>query len=355
MRGHLRKLILVVAIFVLVLSIVSCSVAIKMVSSTASVSSNAALPSSSMPTTSSITASASSGDAPTTYISFIDAENGFGVGTSANPNSILYTSDGGKTWSTLPAFPDTSLTPKKISFLNIKTGFLLCSNSPEENGISGENGVLYATNDGGETWAKTADLSTFLRDYGFPSYFRMFDAQNGIICCQESGTMEYLRTKDGGKTWTLAFGDGQGQGPPTTCAFDNADRGVIFYLGANFALYSGGKVGSIMENDVINVDMHCYAVAMRSNKIVAYMYEVPVASGVGSYNFNIIVSEDDGHSWNSVPLPTPVSKTLISEIKNGEIVTSCMDFPDPNNGFLMISAFSSLLYTTDGGNTWNWR
>ena len=129
-------------------------------------------------------------------VSFVDTETGW----TFWGGKLRATSDGGTTWDevTLPAGVGT------ISALSLRTatsGYLM---TPE--------GVLYSTDDGGESWSSQDIIGE--GDYGemmlLPSEqptaaIRFFGADHGVVVMSMAGGGESkvvaLRTADGGKTW----------------------------------------------------------------------------------------------------------------------------------------------------------
>ena len=76
--------------------------------------------------------------------------------------------------------------------------------------------------------------------------------------------------------------------------------------------------------------------------------------GESSASFeSMLVSDDVGATWKQIPLSAQTAN-LLQRVNNHGYGTY-MDFPDSKNGFIMVPGYSSLLCTTDGGNTWKWN
>ena len=117
---------------------------------------------------------------PINGISFVDGENGFGIGTIFKQNTLLHTTDGGATWSVLPSMPDLRRAPVMLSFISSQTGYIICQNDLSASGVQ-LSVSLFKTADGGNTWIKITDIGGDLPEWGPPWYFWMFDAWNEKI------------------------------------------------------------------------------------------------------------------------------------------------------------------------------
>jgi photosystem II stability/assembly factor-like uncharacterized protein len=113
-------------------------------------------------------------------LSFVDANNGFVVGT----NGIVFrTTDGGSAWDSLATLGTTS-TVFAVKFFNSNTGVVSYSNT------------IARTTNAGATWTTVSDPSVVtntILGMGFN------DVSNGIAVATSGGL---YRTYDGGQTWT---------------------------------------------------------------------------------------------------------------------------------------------------------
>ncbi|MDE0089019.1 MAG: YCF48-related protein, partial [Candidatus Poribacteria bacterium] len=88
-----------------------------------------------------VTVSQSQWQAGFSDVFFVDAQNGWIVGSDS---TILNTTDGGKTWNHQPNRPlPFKIELKKVRFINPKIGWVV-----------GENGTVLKTLDGGKQWSK---------------------------------------------------------------------------------------------------------------------------------------------------------------------------------------------------------
>lgn len=132
---------------------------------------------------------------------FFDQQQGIvSVFGNAGQQSLLATSDGGRTWS-YRALPPTGYS-LSVDFIDANTGWDIVT-PPGWSKLSGApKDWLYRTNDGGQTWTLVqADLPL-----GFPIFGLWFvDANNGFAGQQNVALTgsELLRTTDGGQTWKV--------------------------------------------------------------------------------------------------------------------------------------------------------
>ncbi len=135
---------------------------------------------------------------PVSDISFTDAQNGFGLGELADENALLATRDGGQTWAAVFSFAGTCQA-ERISFISPTEGWTLAY-GVDSDGVENSQTVLH-TSDGGKTWSSTGSFPA----YATARYFRFFDAENGVAV-QEGAEYRLSRTSDGGKTWSPSSG-----------------------------------------------------------------------------------------------------------------------------------------------------
>lgn len=166
-------------------------------------------------------------------IYFLDQSTGWAVGEGG---LVLYTKDGGKNWVHQKSGTDFLL--QHVFFVDTKKGWILADH-PEK--TSGEESMVLHTEDGGKHWQvqlKTHDL--WLEQVIFT------DNKTGWISTVSGGgpgegvgEVVLLHTRDGGKTWLeLKFADiSYG-----TLVFIDKDRGVLAAdKGRNYVTKDGGK------------------------------------------------------------------------------------------------------------------
>jgi len=229
-------------------------------------------------------------------VHFVDERRGWAAG---GKGALLSTDDGGATWRAMPAPSEDSL--RDVYFADEANGWLVCERglhalgdeaeprsyllrtadggrtwsrvSPAAGGAEGrlvglrfadaahgwaygELGALYATRDGGDTWARQAVPTRRLLLAA-----EFFDARRGWLA-GAGGTL--LRTEDGGATWRegLVVGGREAGGPaaarrpatgPRFNAVEFADERRGWAVGSRGALYAtedGGRTWRAQNSGV---------------------------------------------------------------------------------------------------------
>lgn len=113
-------------------------------------------------------------------LKFYDTENGI---MYRDYDSLLKTSDGGKTWKSVHTYPAYIY---DITYADRNTAY-----------ATGEGGIVFKTNDGGDSWNFKNPPDAFLGGYDLSvQYF--FNASSGIAAGLRG---KLLKTNDGGNTW----------------------------------------------------------------------------------------------------------------------------------------------------------
>lgn len=181
---------------------------------------------------------------PAYQIDFIDASHGWLAididhGFGRFQVALMRTSDGGKTWQKIL---DTTLDPsglptsdiKNFSFTSQQDGWM---SGPEED----PSVRLYATHDGGVTWAPAQIPSVTIPDTTYTQSYGPFFNDNGRqgtvtavsgVATSNSTYLTTFQTSDSGKTWkqvgdSLVSGDTVGF---RQVAFTNASNGWVMGL-----------------------------------------------------------------------------------------------------------------------------
>ena len=294
-------------------------------------------------------------------IFFHDQNEGWAVGE----HGILYTTNGGKQWSQRNIVNDSLVGGYKIVFQNRNKGWGFFSSSqipiqfaktedggkswvdcsglvenPRLNDIVFVNDslgficadrYLAKTRDGGKTWV-ALDTSGIAAVFPFLK-LQMLDTSIGYCM----GPFSLAKTIDGGKTWNIVLLERSG-GDFVDLHFSCADTGFVFEEEYDYMhLFRTNDGGRTWSNKVLN-NLH-----------------VPITSvsfpernkGIGAgYNGAIyrILGESDS----------------VFEITKGTgYELMCMDFCDARHGYAGTGHIwrrdSALLFTTDGGSTWNKR
>ncbi|MBM4177961.1 MAG: hypothetical protein FJ211_01340 [Ignavibacteria bacterium] len=127
---------------------------------------------------------------------------------------VVRTTDGGKTWrgNTIPgAFLEY------VQFLNPTTGF-----------VSGQGGV-FRSDDGGATW-RDITPTPMVQDKGWGSFWLNDRVGLYFVGGCINGTQAFYRTSDGGRNWTVFFGNEPNSG---------LSDGLLYADGTGWAVSSG--------------------------------------------------------------------------------------------------------------------
>ncbi len=211
-------------------------------------------------------------NAITTYF-FLDAKHAY-LGVLQNgATSLLWTQDGGKTWTTVP-FNISPFGISQITFLDAQHGWMTFD---KDHGHGNYYIALMNTHDGGKTWHTvfdmTPDTQSSLPEKGL-KYFTFTSPHKGWVTGTEDFNAINARlyeTLDGGKMWTrvslpaLPHGTySYSYGPYFTNAYDgtllvrygfNPGAGTGYYL-LNYRTSNGGKTwvaaGSALQTNAPN-------------------------------------------------------------------------------------------------------
>jgi photosystem II stability/assembly factor-like uncharacterized protein len=145
-------------------------------------------------------------------LDFVDASDGWG----ASP--LRHTTDGGRTWTDSPAQPcpaSLDMRPVGVSFVDAKRGWVACLG--DSVGTQANQQEVVGTTDGGKTWTVLAsawvtnpDVGSIPRA-GFPSGIAMRANGSGLIWMPITAVDGTWRTADGGRTWIdVRIGANQG-------------------------------------------------------------------------------------------------------------------------------------------------
>lgn len=112
---------------------------------------------------------------------------------------VLRTTDGGRSWSDVSVPGAESLQFRDITAFDARRAVVLAAGS-------GTDSRMYATSDGGATWQlayENTDPAAFFDCMDF------FDARHGLVMSDPvDGKFRILRTSDGGASWTVESPDG---------------------------------------------------------------------------------------------------------------------------------------------------
>jgi photosystem II stability/assembly factor-like uncharacterized protein len=145
-------------------------------------------------------------------LDFVDANDGWG----ASP--LRHTTDGGRTWTNSPTQPcpaTLDMRPVGASFVDAKRGWVACLG--DSVGTQANQQEVVSTTDGGKTWTVLAsawvtnpDVGSIPRA-GFLSGIAMRPNGSGLIWMPITAVDGSWRTTDGGRIWTdVRIGANQG-------------------------------------------------------------------------------------------------------------------------------------------------
>ncbi len=291
---------------------------------------------------------------------FSDASHAWVAYGPANPGAVppgirvWFTSDGGGSWSygvvDTSQVSQESFIPLYLDFADSEHGWLLVALGA---GMNHQYVGLFATKDGGKTWALIQDPTTPAEIQSFPKTGMIFaDANTGWLTRDGQGVdavAHLIKTEDGGVTWTRIDLDGPdgsnswydthacGTYSPTTLSVQSLLVLVKCVDTATFKveqdyLYSTSDGGQTWK-----------AVTMPA----AFAVEDPPAGGLffvnaqsgmalGRHMYN---TEDGGKTWSSGKLVNWDGQFSFLDLKNGWAVAR-------NAGQI------ALVNTMDGGKTW---
>ena len=219
-------------------------------------------------------------------VGFSDAEHAWAVGGDYSKDSqgaLLVTSaDAGKTWTRQPFTATSAL--EQVQFPTASVGY-----------VTGDDGAVYSTTDGGVHWARTAAGAA---DVSFTG-LSFVDATHGWVCGPQGNEDFYggrcYATADGGATWKDVSPDKDIV--VTDCSFVSANEGWV--IGEDSTLFH---------------------------------------------------TTDGGATWSKERLTMVPGAALLRldfvDAENGWLIGSC--FP----GGQQYDSWGVVLHTTDGGETW---
>ncbi len=284
-----------------------------------------------------------------------------GITDDCEAINVLTCSEFGDEWSVLAEcdpveWPDSYLTPTNHHFIDNDNGYVIMS---QGNGGYGNPGI-YKTTDGGATWEEkygyTSDGGADgIKDFAFK------DALNGIainfiINDDETFISNFIRTTDGGESWTnetdLLFTDIELQ---KIIAIDGVyyvyGQDIYDWDGISWFIYKsedGVEWTEVYSEDTPNYYSFPGAMHFLTAEI-GYVVTQP-----DSNQYSIVKKTvDGGTSWTDITVPTDLVPEKFS--------FNDLYFIDENQGFIVagnhcddIACYRgyAILYTPDGGENW---
>jgi len=250
---------------------------------------------------------------------------------------ILYTTDGGETWEQIMLGDPSELRfklPNVLYFVDDQVGFM------------GGYGILYVTYDSGLTWSpveipettKQEDELSINGIFAF-DHQKIYLATGDVDPDSEKGDKETL---DALVHRILFFNDPQYR--LNAYLEGNVPKGIN---GALYYTSNGGQTWNILKSAADESYYQVFFVDEDNGWLLAFP-----ADYTGEYH-RIYHTTDGGETWDEQEVPDP------ADIPGVEVYSiGWLHFFDENKGFAIaggqgvLSYKSVILYTTDGGETW---
>jgi photosystem II stability/assembly factor-like uncharacterized protein len=256
---------------------------------------------------------------------FLDTTHAWAIyrlGNSGPVTEVMVwsTTDGGQNWKKADPIQisDEGLAPVQLFFVDPSHGWFLGQIYPGMNQVYTS---VYATQDGGATWAKISDSTpgsdkglpgSYSLPYG-PALFTFLDETHGF-----AGGQNLYQTTDGGKTWTAAALPDPPDAPTLASP--------VFYVSP--PQFSTPQDGILTYTLFLADNVFCPPCDV-SDKLPAAIY--------------IYTTHDAGKTWNPVRAPENTGLAGLVDAQRGWFVGR------QNTGALEASIYT----TSDGGATWN--
>jgi photosystem II stability/assembly factor-like uncharacterized protein len=242
-------------------------------------------------------------DDPLTRVFFLDAKNGWAM---TDGGKILGTHDG-RTWAELSTVSGTA---KGVWFLNPQTGLEI------ENRDSTSQSTLRRSEDGGKTWQPLSRCSVDATVGGLPrkldcrmGAMQLLSSTAGFVGGGASGMAVFGKTSDGGQTWALSVIP-ETKWSITDVRFWTEKDGIVV-LSNGEEVHWTADGGGTWTRAVMQRPWPSYF-GVGEGKII-----VGVKDGGG-----IVYSFNGGRNFTSRPFPLPAPVTAVT-------------FPDAQHGYLV--------------------
>lgn len=246
-------------------------------------------------------------------VHFVDAENGWAVGTL---NTIMRTSNGGNNWH--PQDPPPSAHYYSVHFVDAKTGWAAGTQ------------VVHTT-DGGETWIERSNgISHTVWDIHFT------DSTTGwAVGGRESQfpggdpIRTIYKTEDGGETWAAQY-----------YGYDELPLHDVFFIDSN-AGWAVGDAGAILHTQDGGSSWHAQESGTPNHLRSVHFTDANTGRAVG-VSGTLLYTTDQGSTWkhHDIGVPQHLESIHFTDADTGWIAGG-----DTGTGLI--------LHTTDGGITWH--
>lgn len=299
-------------------------------------------------------------------IFFTDPSNGWIIRSSFGTTEtvVLRTTDGGHTWK-VSAFPDTN-TLSSFYFSSPSHGWLMTSWDASS---TKESKALYATQDGGATWALVMQNEQYNPNLpnntiplpGVTTGMIFKDGSRGFVTLQTGALPKIYVTKDGGATWAA------GSEFLVNESFGGCDRviaGEPEFFGTDHT--SGWLSVGCQKEKEASMTYNGYFTANGGENWKFISFSRPALTGINrhvapeflssqagwSLEGNLLYKTmNQGQTWTALPASSVLQSKLL---EYPEVVK--LQFISDDVGWLLIQKEedrrSILLQTTNGGVSW---
>jgi photosystem II stability/assembly factor-like uncharacterized protein len=265
---------------------------------------------------------------------FFVGGRGWAVG---GKGALLETVDGGATWRVRARVTEDAL--QDIFFTDERTGFVVCVRSVYSPMKVGEpRSYLLKTNDGGETWARVDVVGAGEDDLQL-ARVRFADARRGWVFGEEGAL---YATEDGGATWTRLR-------LPTRHLLLGAqlfDAGRAWLVGAGQTILQTSDGGATWrEGQVVTLPARFSSTSLSH-----------AAQAQSSLRLNAVSFADARHGWavgagGAVLATADGGRTWAAQESGTDSDLFDVKFFDAREGWA-VGADGAAIHTTDGGQTW---
>jgi photosystem II stability/assembly factor-like uncharacterized protein len=328
-----------------------------------------------------------------TWLGFIDRQNGW---AETDLHNLLRSRDGGVTWQTIvnPCQPDSKQEHQSFRFLNASVGWAVCD---LDRSAGQQRSSLYRTQDSGDHWEKLAETPVDNKDQTpatatpgwlprvpYPDPLSFVDRYHGWLV----GNLGSLfTTRDGGRTWLELKPEGLNSLYARPQFLDEKNGFILAGSG-----FTNDRGALLKTSDGGHTWTQIFPILYpRKTSFLDPHTGFGVGSAAGSNQ--VYRTDDGGHSWNKVGalpkyveterqvqfvdaahgwvmvndcLPDEICNQLalyrtadggrswerLSIGANSNLSIKTMFFTSPTEGYLIDDSTGALVFSRDGGNTW---